>query len=273
MKKIYLFTIYMLGILAFYACGSDDSNDVVAADDDTVVEEEEMEEITGSGSTPVAAFDDFNSDAVSVSFDGDQITITSNGLPNHTSPYWSTDSDLYIEPVVANEEGISPGTIRELTYTLTVDASPEIAASSSATGLGAIGISITGVPIYNDQEGMNVALSASVASGFDWSGGHVGPTGYHYHIESSDVTENGGQLSYDDHQLVGIMADGFLLYGRRDNADGDYPDDLDESGGHVGTTQHSDEPFYHYHIINEFYIDEYIVLFGVDLQGTPSTIM
>jgi hypothetical protein len=81
-------------------------------------------------------------------------------------------------------------------------------------------------------------------------------------------------LSHDDDKLVGIMADGFLIYGRRCNALGDHPTDLDESGGHSSSTQHSSgEAFYHYHIINEFYLGNIVVLFGVDLKGTPSTIM
>ena len=58
--------------------------------------------------------------------------------------------------------------------------------------------------------------------------------GYHYHLESSDVPEN-TVLSHDDSELIGIMQDGFLLYGRRD-MDGSYPTDLDESGGQVGDT-------------------------------------
>ncbi|MEM1322354.1 MAG: YHYH protein [Bacteroidota bacterium] len=226
-----------------------------------------------SGSTPVAAFDEFNADAVTISFDGDEITIESNGLPHHTSPYWDSNNSLYIDPVVANESEMSPGIIGERSYTLTVPASPGKATSTSTTGLGAIGISITGAPIFNDQEGPNIALSANVASGFDYAGAHMGPTGYHYHLEASDVPEN-TLLSHDDDQLVGIMQDGFLLYGRKDSETGDYPTDLDESGGHFGPTQHSNgESIYHYHIINEFYIGSYIILFGVDLQGTPNAIM
>lgn len=225
-----------------------------------------------SGSTPISAFDDFNSDAVTVSFDGDEITIESNGLPHHTSPYWDPNNDLYIEPVVANEAQMSPGRINERSYSLTVSASPEKASTTSSTGLGAIGISITGAPIFNEREGPNMSLSANVASGFDYAGGHMGPTGYHYHLEVADVAEN-TLLSHDDEKLVGIMQDGFLLYGRRD-IDGSYPTDLDESGGHFGVTPHSDgEEIYHYHIINEFYIGSYIILFGVDLQGTPNSIM
>lgn len=225
------------------------------------------------GSTPISAFDDFNSNAVIVSFDGDEITIESNALPNHTSPYWATSNSLYIDPVVANTNQMSPGTIREGSYTLTVPAAPQKAANTSATGLGAIGIAVTGAPIFNDEEGPNIALSENVASGFDYAGGHMGPTGYHYHLESADVTEN-TVLSHDDEQLVGILNDGFLIYGRRCNATGDHPTDLDASGGHTSSTQHSDgDTFYHYHIINEFYIGSYILLFGVDLQGTPNQIM
>jgi len=101
----------------------------------------------------------------------------------------------------------------------------------------------------------------------------MGPTGYHYHLEAQDVEAN-TTLSHDDDKLVGILQDGFLLYGRRCNATGEHPTDLDESGGHSSSTQHSDgETFYHYHIINEVYTGIYILLFGVDLQGTPNSIM
>lgn len=226
-----------------------------------------------SGSaTPVSAFDDFNPDAVTVSFDGNEITIESNGLPHHTSPYWATSNSLYIDPVIANANQMSPGAITEGSYIVTVPASPTKALSTSATGLGAIGISITGAPIFNGEEGPNISLSENVASGFDYAGGHMGPTGYHYHLEAAGVSEN-TLLSHDDENLVGIMSDGFLIYGRRE-MDGSYPTDLDESGGHYGVTPHSSgAEVYHYHIINEIYVGSYILLFGVDFQGTPNTIM
>ena len=226
--------------------------------------------ISSEGSTPLSAFDEFNSDAVTVSFDEGQITIESNGLPNHTSPYWEETSELYIEQIVGDHT--TPGRIRSNSMTLTVPTSPEKAATTSATGLGAIGIAVTGAAIFNDQERANEPLDVNTAGGFDYAGGHVGPSGYHYHIESSDLVEN-TTLSHDDEDLIGIMADGFLLYGRKE-MDGSYPTDLDESGGHYGPTQHSNgESFYHYHIINEFYINSYILLFGGDLQGTPNVIM
>ena len=223
-------------------------------------------------STPVSAFDEFNSDAVTISFDGSNITIESNGLPNHTSPFYSADNSLYIQPVVADPDAMSPGSIRAGDLSVTLPAAPEKAATSSATGLGAIGIAVTGAPIFNGQEGPTASLTERIAVGFDYAGGHMGPTGYHYHTESVDVEEN-TTLSHDDEKLVGIMSDGFLLYGRKCNATDDYPSDLDVSGGHTSSTQHSNgEEFYHYHIINEFYIGSYILLFEGDLQGTPNSI-
>lgn len=241
--------------------------------DDESAENETMQNVTSSTAvkTPVSAFSEFNTNAVTITFDNDDITIESNGLPNHTSPYWDTASPLYIAPVVATR--LTPGGIGNGSFVVTVPAAPELAASSSATGLGPIGISVTGVPIFNDTEGPNRPLEAMIAETFDYAGAHNGPSGYHYHVESSDVPEN-TILSHDDEKLVGIMADGFLIYGRKCNSIGGHPSDLDVSGGHTSSTQHSDgSTFYHYHIINEFYLGTIVVLFGGDLQGTPNSIM
>lgn len=226
---------------------------------------------TNNSGTPLSAFDEFNSDAVTISFDGDEVTLVSNGMPNHTSPYWEESNPLHIEQTFGDH--VTPGFIGEGSFTVTLSLNPQKAASSSATGLGAIGISVFGPPIFNGQEGQNRPFDEPTATGLDYAGAHNGPSGYHYHLESADVPEN-TVLSHDDESLVGIMADGFLLYGRKCNHTGDHPTDLDESGGHTSSTQHSNgNEFYHYHIINEFYINSYILLFGPDLQGTPSSIL
>lgn len=261
MKYIKSLALALIGAtILTTSCGEDDGTPDTGDTGDEVTTVE----------TPTAAFDEFNPDAVTISFEGDEITIESNGLPNHTSPYWATTEPLYIEPVVASH--LTPGGIGNRSFILTVSSAPELAASGSATGLGPIGISVTGVPIFNDTEGPNRPLEEEIAESFDYAGAHNGPSGYHYHVESSDVPEN-TVLSHDDEQLVGIMADGFLIYGRKCNSLGDHPTDLDASGGHTSITQHGDQAFYHYHIINEYYLGSIVVLFGGDLLGTPSSIM
>ena len=223
--------------------------------------------------TPLSAFEEFNANSVTISFDGDLITIESTGYPNHTTPYWQETDSLYIKPLIAIAQ--TPGRIgshRDRSLTLTVPAAPGLAIRSTTTRLGPIGISVTGVPIFNDSEGPNRPLEEKIAETFDYAGGHVGPSGYHYHTESKNIPEN-TLLSHDDEKLVGIMADGFLIYGRRE-MDGSYPSDLDESGGHLEATQHSEgKEFYHYHIINEYYLGDLIVLFGGDFMGSPTSIL
>src|SRR4051812_39198947 len=58
------------------------------------------------------------------------------------------------------------------------------------------------------------------------AGGHPQGTGiYHYHSEPY-------ALSYDDGNFIGVMRDGYAIYGRKD-ADGTYPT-VDMYGGHTG---------------------------------------
>lgn len=232
------------------------------------------------------AFSEFDTDNFTITLDGDKVTLMTNGLPNHTSPYWSNTTarsavdpmgntlvtpaasenhPLFVEPTVTSYEQMAPGNIDDFngSYTLTVPANPALAANSSSTGLGAIGIAVSGSMIYNDEEGPNVPLDNAIGS-LDYTAAHTGPQSYHYHLEPH-------AWSQDDDKLIGIISDGFFLYGRRD-FDGSYPTDLDESGGHFGPTIHNAEGEYHYHIQNELYLNQYYILFPGDYQGTPNNI-
>jgi hypothetical protein len=63
---------------------------------------------------------------------------------------------------------------------------------------------------------------------------------YHNHAEPLSV-------SYDDSRFIGVMRDGYPLYGRHD-MDGSIPT-LDSTGGHTGTTADSPStPVFHYHV-------------------------
>ncbi len=244
----YLISCLILVCLLFSACKDDP------------IEEEENNAVLSS------AFEEFDSENVFIYADGSQVVIETNGLPNHTSPYWSPSHELHIDPIVTTEQDMAPGFIDNFTgsFTLRVDAEPDLANHSSTTGLGPIGIAVSGSVIYNDQEGPNVPLDNASVS-LDYNGAHTGPQSYHYHLEPKAWSD-------DDHELIGIMSDGFFLYGRKCFESQDYPTDLDESGGHVGMTQHSDEAHYHYHIQNELYLNQYYILFPGDFQGTPNGI-
>ena len=280
-RLFYLPVLFLTTAVSLYGCGGSGSGSDSLASSETETETEtETESETDTG-TEVdtetqssglhAAFAEFVGN-VEVALDGDEVVIEATGRPNHTSAYWNPDnsSGLYVEPDtdITTVSQMSPGYIENYTnlYTLRVSTSPALASSSTSTGLGAVGIAVSGVPIFNDEEGPAIQLDIGVISGFDRNGAHTGPETYHYHLEPKAITN-------DDAELVGVLADGFFLYGRQCFSTlGGYPEDLDDSGGHISMTQHSDGDEYHYHIQDEFYLGAYYVLFPGDYQGTPSNI-
>lgn len=244
------------------SCGSSD-NDIIDPDPDDTSTDVIITELP-------AAFEDFDIDEtdIYISGNGTTITIETTGLPNHTTPYWSESHPLYVAPTVTTVADMTPTRIdtsgRDLSGSLTVSASASIANSSTSTSLGAIGIAVSGAYIYNDQEGSGPLDGA--AGSLDYVGAHIGPSQYHYHLEPLAFTN-------DDENLVGIISDGFFLYGRKCNSTGTYPTGLDTSGGHTSTTQHTDTAEYHYHIINNIYgtTGRYLAFAG-PYQGTPNAI-
>lgn len=256
-------------LTAFIAMGG-------CANGDSVISEES----TNVG-TLSPAFEEFNSDNVTILLEGEYVVMESNGYPDHPSPYWSNtnermidnhrtpaasvDHPLFIEPTATTFNRMSPGNIDDFrgSYALTIPARPTQASRPYSTGLGPIGIAVSGAMIYNDQEGPNMPLDRAITS-FDYTGAHTGPQSYHYHLEPVAWSD-------DDDALIGAMSDGFFLYGRRE-PDQTRPTDLDASGGHVGPTEHNEDGEYHYHIQNELYLSRYYILFPGDFQGTPNAI-
>jgi hypothetical protein len=252
-QLIKIFSLFTILFTFIIACSS--SSDI----------DEGVEEITG---TLHPAFAEFDTDETTIYLSGANVVIETTGLPNHTTPYWSESHALYVAPTVTNTGQMTPTRIdtsgRDNSSSVTVSTSPDLASSTTATELGAIGVAISGAYLYNDQEG-NGALDAAVGS-LDYSGAHIGPTDYHYHLEPLAFSD-------DDDKLNGIISDGFFIYGRKCNSTGTYPLNLDASGGHTSTTQHTDTAEYHYHIINELYstTGRYIIFVG-PYQGTPNAI-
>ncbi|MBQ4915096.1 YHYH protein [Maribacter sp. MMG018] len=238
------FAIYILllglSLTAFIACSNDsmdeaDIEEEMAEDDDT--DETVVTELH-------AAYSAFNTDAVTIYLDGSEVVIETTGLPNHETVYWGEGHSLYKEEP---DVDVTPSIMssNNNAVTIRVDATPDLSGNSVATDFDTIGIAVSGASIFNDQEGGG-PLDAAAAS-LDWTGAHIGPGVYHYHLEPK-------AFSNDDDNLVGILLDGVFLYGRKCSSTGDYPTDMDESGGHVSTTQYTDgEEEYHYHIINEVY--------------------
>ncbi len=250
MKTNPILSLTILFSIAIFSC-SNDADDTLT-DDGTGIDTND----TALTELP-AAFAAFNTEATDIylSDGGSTVTIETTGLPNHETVYWGEGNDGYIEEP---DVRLTPSIIssNNNATTITVDAVPDIDGSTVQTELGTIGIAVSGSSLFNDQEGGG-ALDQAAAS-LDWTGAHIGPGVYHYHLEPV-------AFSNDDENLVGVLLDGVFIYGRKCNSTGSYPTDLDSSGGHTSTTQYTDgEEEYHYHIINEVYstTGSYIVFAG-----------
>ncbi|HSZ24248.1 MAG TPA: YHYH protein, partial [Cytophagaceae bacterium] len=124
------------------------------------------------------------------------VVITSNGLPDHKSPYYqgtqwsSTMYEAYDGTNPAWSQ--NPNKIASFSYTFKIPLNPAVASTHSATPLGAIGIALNGVPFYNQYAGPGQPLTTEINS-FDEYNGHPQQQGaYHYHVEPLYLTANKG---------------------------------------------------------------------------------
>jgi len=141
---------------------------------------------------------------------------------------------------------------------------PSEASTKQATSLGPIGVSVNGVVFYNQYAGPNNQALTNEINSFDQFLGHPQQSGqYHYHVEPTYLT---GQ--FGDSAFLGLLADGFPVYGPVENGKTITNSDLDAYHGHTSATVDFPSGIYHYHITpNE---DPYIN--GNGFYGTPGNI-
>lgn len=205
--------------------------------------------------------------ATSITSDGTWITIRSKGLPDHKSPYYATNNPLHENFSGTTFGGTTfqknPNMIAEKSYVFKIPLAPKEAASKQPTPLGPIGVSINGVPFFNQYAGPNQPLTGEVVS-FDRYWGHPAPGGmYHYHVEPLFLTvEKVGKSA-----LLGFLLDGFPVYGPVENGSPVAESSLDAYHGHSHATTDYPNGIYHYHVTNN---DPYIN--GNGYFGAPGTV-
>jgi hypothetical protein len=191
--------------------------------------------------------------------DGSGLTLAGNGLPSSptgTFPVASSDP--------AYQYDRNPNSIGSVSFSRTLPADPQIAASPTCVG-GGVGISLLGVPIFS-------AFDATLRDANAWEvqdgcGGHPQNRGvYHFHSLPTCFADYASSKRHS--KLAGYALDGFGIYGYRGRKGKEMSNaKLDACHGHThavrfnGTTQR----IYHYHATREF---PYLV--GC-FRGTPVT--
>ena len=205
--------------------------------------------------------------ATSVSSDGSYVYIRSKGVPDHSSAYFPVASEKYEhfsgKTFGGFAFGKNPGFISEQSFTFKIPLLPTVAPIHRATNLGPIGVSLNGVPFFNQYAGGGQPLTHEISS-FDQWWGHPAPTNdYHYHVEPLYLTTVKASKS----ALIGFLLDGFPVYGPEENGKTVSNSDLDAFHGHITATTDYPNGIYHYHITST---DPYIN--GNGFYGTAGTV-
>jgi hypothetical protein len=234
-------SLLLLALFALAACKKDDAAAVVA--------------------TPVPDVYRKIYGATALYVEGDYVVIKTKDLPDHKSPYYTgANYEAYNGPNAAWQQ--NPNHIIEQNYTFRLPLHPAEASRKAATPLGAIGVSLNGVPFFNQYAAGGAPLTNEV-NGFDQYNGHPQNTGvYHYHVEPLALTASKGRSA-----LLGFLLDGFPVYGPLENGRAVATADLDAYHGHTLATPDYPGGSYHYHITST---DPYIN--GSGFFGTAGTV-
>jgi hypothetical protein len=189
-------------------------------------------------------FANYGAKNVSTSIEGNFLVVKSDAVPDHKSPYFASN-DAKFEKYNGNNAQYqqNPNSLVAQTLTFRIPLNPKEATSKSATPLGPIGVSLNGIPFFNQYAGPNQPLTFEINS-IDQYGGHPQQTGqYHYHLEPFYLTKTKGKDAF-----LGILLDGFPVYGPLENGKIIMNADLDAFHGHNSKTADFPNGIYHYHI-------------------------
>lgn len=206
--------------------------------------------------------------ASSITSDGTYVTIKTTGTPDHKSVYYPTSNSLYENFSGKTFGGYTfsknPNSISTKNYTFKIPINPKVDNSHSTTPLGPIGVSLNGVPFFNQYAGPNQPLSGEVVS-FDQYYGHPAQGGdYHYHVEPIYLTT----VKLTKSALLGFLLDGFPVYGPTEEDGTSVTNSLlDDYHGHTHVTVDYPKGIYHYHITDA---DPYIN--GNGFYGSAGTV-
>ena len=212
--------------------------------------------MSGGAGLPAAYAAMYNIESIGV--EGDQVVIRTKNLPDHNSPFYGKTSAKYeayngtnpsFSTAIKLPNGNSDPILAAQDVTLRLPKSPKGASSHAGTGLGAIGIAINGVLLYNQYNGVKALLDSLEFNNFDQYNGHPTPAPalqYHYHVEPLYLTKTKGEGA-----LLGFLLDGFPLYGPVENGKRLKTADLDKYHGHEHATTEYPAGTYHYHVTDD----------------------
>ncbi|TGL06637.1 YHYH protein [Leptospira bouyouniensis] len=210
------------------------------------------------------------------SVSGSNYVFRAQNIPNNKSYYFGSNSPMY-ETLAAGKTPAGTNQISSQCLVYSIPSNPaEKSGSKTGTQSGyvSVGITVNGLAIFNNAAAPGDVLASEVST-FDKFNGHPQNTGvYHHHSQPLNV-------SNDNANLIGILLDGFPVYGLLcdrntvapgdDAAPGTGTPALDSNHGHTAATVLFPSGIYHYHYAYDSTATTN-TLIGSFFHGTPGTI-
>ncbi len=284
MKKVYALVGAIAVGLVVWGCGSGGGSTTSASGETCTTGSDVVETITMINSpTVLSCTTNISPDApdwiknnfhcVTVKVCDSTYVFVTNNLPPYKSPYYTVASGKNETFDTSGWDGTTraknPNWISSQSITMTIPKTPTYDSApdnTSGSGLDCLGLTTYGVCIFNNQAAPGDSLTTEFLT-MDGGDGHPQSTGkYHHHTEPH-------YLSEDDDTLIGVMMDGYPVYGRKTQA-GAYPT-LDATTHTVScTTTDFPSGTYCYHIDNGTTagtnVDKYII--GTKFRGVPGSV-
>ena len=179
---------------------------------------------------------------VTLTKSGSNVIITTDSQPDYKSAYFATSNACYSAGFPSGHSA-NPNTLGAQSVSMTVPLSGTDTGGTTGTAMpmGVIGVALNGVVIYSNAAAPGDDIYAEVYT-FDKCEGHPAGTQYHYHTEPTTASNS-------DSNFIGVMRDGFPIYGRYDTGNTTPTLNKATGGGHFGTTVDSPSTsVYHYHL-------------------------
>ncbi|MCC2680135.1 MAG: hypothetical protein K0R29_2711 [Pseudobdellovibrio sp.] len=212
-----------------------------------------------------------NFHCVTVKVCSSSYVFVTNNLPPYKTAYYGASSTNFVAfPTTGLSDGVSrtmnPNRISTQSITMTIPKTPTFKSSgldvTQGSGLDCLGLSTYGVCLFNNQAAPGDSLATEFQT-MDNGDGHPQNTGkYHHHTEPYFLTD-------DDSSLIGVMMDGYPVYGKKMQS-GAYPT-LDATTHAVScTTTHFPTGTYCYHVKNGSGVNADII--GTYFRGTRGSV-
>jgi hypothetical protein len=170
---------------------------------------------------------------VTVTTGGTYYTFLTDDIPNYNSGYFGDCDSRYESAPSGNS--YNPNIISDQNYSVSIPKDPRVNGTATASTFDIVGVSTNGIALFNNEAAPGDSLANELLTMDSGTGHPTNGGNYHYHSEPSKLTTSGSGV------LIGIMKDGFPIYGPKEADNTTDPVYVANNGGNCSVARMNTE--------------------------------